>query len=67
MPAAPVGAVPADAAPAHAEQVVAAQVFDSLFKIGEAMENLSHTAEEKKKFDSVTHRIIAAFQERYPE
>ncbi|MDK8711881.1 TetR/AcrR family transcriptional regulator [Corynebacterium accolens] len=39
----------------------------SLFKIGEAMENLSHTAEEKKKFDSVIHRIIAAFQERYPE
>lgn len=39
----------------------------SLFKIGEALENLSHTAEEKKKFDSATQRITAAFQERYPE
>lgn len=39
----------------------------SLFKIGEALENLSHTAEEKKRFDSATQRITVAFQERYPE
>ena len=36
----------------------------TLYRIGEALDNLSHTAEERKRFERVSATIIAAFQKR---
>ena len=38
----------------------------SLFRVGEALENLSTSSEEKKKYEAVTHGVLDAFHARFP-
>ena len=38
----------------------------SLFRVGEALENLSTTREEKKKYEAVAHGVLEAFHKRFP-
>lgn len=36
----------------------------TLYRIGEALDNLSHTCEERRRFERVSDTIISAFQQR---
>ncbi|MCZ9306922.1 TetR/AcrR family transcriptional regulator [Corynebacterium sp. c8Ua_181] len=36
----------------------------TLYRIGEALDNLSHTSEERRRFERVSDTIISAFQQR---
>lgn len=36
----------------------------TLYRIGEALDNLSHTSEERQRFERVSDTIISAFQQR---
>lgn len=38
----------------------------SLFRVGEALENLSTSSEEKRKYDAVAHGVLDAFHARFP-
>lgn len=38
----------------------------SLFRVGEALENLSTSSEEKKKYEAVAHGVLDSFHARFP-
>ena len=41
--------------------------FTSLFTIGEALENLSHTSKERQQFQVVADQVLEAFHQRVPD
>ncbi|WP_049360512.1 TetR/AcrR family transcriptional regulator [Corynebacterium aurimucosum] len=41
--------------------------FTSLFTIGEALENLSHTSKERQQFQVVADQVLEAFHQRAPD
>ena len=41
--------------------------FTSLFTIGEALENLSHTSKKRQQFQVVADQVLEAFHQRVPD
>ena len=41
-------------------------LLPSLFRVGEALDNLSSSSEDKRKYDAVAHGVLDAFHARFP-